>query len=316
MISCSLTKKISSSRKRIIPPNVEYDKNLDTALTCYVYQYAGLDSIDKSISKIIKYDSKNRILSEKYQGFKKSSYEATANVIDYFDYKNELLVQKRTVYIDNSTPSFQQLDSAKIIFYYDSQNELIKRQHYDFKRRFKPNVDKGIGRSSGCIADKEDYEKESTWDITSEIFFKYDSLGRKIEYYAPKTHWGNQNRYTWSYCDNGKINEYSSYDHDRLIWIERFSYTDTSYQFIRTWYDYKGNPEHLKKKSWEYTPQITLVSKLDNQGRVIEEIKENEKTEFLNSTITEYNTLGYVAKKVRYNKNKQPEITHIYEYNQ
>jgi hypothetical protein len=316
MISCSSTKKISSSIKWITPPIVEFDKNLDTILTCYVYQYAGLDSISKSISKIVKYDSKNRILSEQYQGFKESSYDGTANVIDFYDYKNELLIQERTVYTDNSTPSFRQLDSAKTVFYYDNLNKLVKRQHYDFKRRLKPDVDKGLGRPGGCIIEEEDYEKESTWDITSEIFFKYDSLDRKTEYYAPKIHWGNQNRYTWSYYDNGKINEYRSYDHDRLIWIEKFSYTDTSYQFIRTWYDYEGNPEHLKEKSWEYTPQITLISRLDNKGRVIEETKVNEKGEYLNSTITEYNKLGYVVKEVRYNKDKQPEMTHIYEYKQ
>lgn len=314
MISCSSTKKISNSHQRIIPPNIEYDKDLDTTLTCYIYQYAGLDSSSKTISKVVKYDKDNRVLSEKYQGFKKSSYEGTSNVIDFYDYKNELFVQKRTVYTDNSTPSFRQLDSAKTIFYYDNQNNLIKRQHYDLKRRIKPNVDKGLGRPGGCIIVEEDYEKESSWDIKSEILFRYDSLNRKIEYYAPEIHWGSQNRYTWSYYDNGKINEYRSYDHDRLIWIEKFSYTDTSYQFIRTWYDYEGNPKHLKEKSWEHTPQITLISKLDNQGRVIEETKVNEKGDFLGSTKTEYNQIGLVIKKVKYNKDKQPDMTHIYDY--
>lgn len=316
MIGCSSTKMISNSKKRITPPIIEYDKNLDTILACYIYQYAGLDSINKSISKIVKYDINNRVLSEQYQGFKKSSYDGTANVIDYYDYKNELLVQKRTVYTDNSTPSFRQLDSAKTVFYYDNQKKLVKSQHYDFIVRLKPNVDKGLGRPGGCHIDEEDYEKESLWDITSEIIFKYDSLDRKIEYYAPKIHWGNQNRYTWSFYDNGKINEYRSYDHDRLIWIEKYSYADTSYQFSRTWYDYDGNPEHLKENILEYIPQITLISKLDSQGRVIEESKLNEKGEFLNSTITEYNTFGYVTKKVRYNKDKQPEMTHIFYYKQ
>ena len=314
MISCSSTKKISSSNKRISPPIVEYDGDLDTILTCYIYQYSGLDSINKSISKIVIYDLNNRVLSEQYQGFKESPYEGAANVIDYYDYKNEILVQKRTVYTDNSTPSFRQLDSAKTIFYYDNQKKLVKSQHYDYKRRLKTNVDKGLGRPGGCTIDEEDYEKESTWDITSEIFFKYDSLDRKTEYYAPEIHWGNQNRYTWTYYDKGKVNEYRSYDHDRLIWIEKFTYTDTSYQFIRTWYDNDGNPEHLKEKSWEYTPQVTLISKLDSQGHVIEETKVNEKGEFLNSTIIKYNASGLVVKKVRYNEDKQPDMTHIYNY--
>lgn len=314
LIGCTTTKKISNSKKRIAPPIIEHDRNLDTLLTCFIYQYSGTDSIDKIVSKIVKYGINNRVLSEQVQGFKESSYESTANVINYYDYKNGLLVQQRTVYKDNSTPSFRQQDSAKAIFYYDKVNKLEKRQHFDFKRRFKTNLDKGVDRPRGCIVEEEDYEKESSWDITSEIFFKYDTLGRKTEYYAPDIHWGSQNRYTWSYYNDGKVNENRSYDHDRLIWIEKFTYTDTSYQFIRTWYDYDGNPEHLKGKSSEYTPQITHKYELDNQGRIIGETEINENGDFLNRSEIEYNSSGLVSKKIRYNQDNEPDITHIYKY--
>jgi hypothetical protein len=314
MIGCTTTKKISNSKKRIVPPIIEHDSNLDTLLTCFIYQYSETDSIDKTVSKIVKYGLNNRVLSEQDHEFKESSYEGTANVIDYYDYKNGLLVQQRTVYRDNSTPSFRQQDSTKAIYYYDKDNKLEKRQHFEFIRRRKTNVDKGIGRPGGCIVEAGDYEKESTWDITSEIFFKYDSLGRKTEYNAPNIHWDSQNRYTWSYYNDGKVNEYRSYDHDRLIWIEKFIYTDTSYQFIRTWYDYDGNPEHLKEKSWEYTPQINHRYELDSQGRIIGETEMTEKGGFLYRSLIEYNSSGLVSKKVRYNQDNEPDITHIYKY--
>lgn len=314
MVGCTATKKISNSKKRTVPPIIEHDRNLDTLLTCCIYQYSGTDSIEKIVSKIVKYGINNLVLSEQDHGFRESSYEGTANVISYYDYKNGLLVQQRKVYRDNSTPSFRQQDSTKTTYYYDKDNKLEKRQHFDFKRRLKANLDKGIGRRGGCIVEEEDYEKESSWDIISEIFFKYDTLGRKTEYNAPYIHWDNQNRYTWLYYNDGKVNEYRSYDHDRLIWIEKFTYTDASYQFIRTWYDYDGNPEHLKEKSWEYTPQITHKYELDSLGRIIEETEMTEKGDFLYRSVIEYNSSGLVSKKVRYNQENKPDITHIYEY--
>ena len=319
-MSCSIANKqtfrdknMTTKNRRISPPKVDYD-NLDTILTCDIYQYEGADSNDIRISKIIKYGINNNLLSEEFKDFKTSLRDGTANVITYYDYKDRLLVQKRTLYIDNTTPTFNSQDSAKIIFSYNDQGLLEKREHYDLKKRLKPNVDKGFGRPGGCIIDENDYEERSSWDITGVIFFKYDSLGRQIEYYAPSIFWTNQNRYTWSYNTDNKITDYCSYEDQRMIWDKKFAYTDSSFQYTRTWYDYDGTPEHLKEKSWEYTPQITHVFKLDSRGRVIEEIVKNEKGKFQYRSITEYNTSGFVSKEIRYDEKDKPEITHIYKY--
>jgi hypothetical protein len=70
----------------------------------------------------------------------------------------------------------------------------------------------------------------------------------------------------------------------------------------------------LKEKSWEYTPQITHRYELDSQGRIIGETEMTEKGDFLYRSLIEYNSSGLVSKKVRYNQDNEPDITHIYKY--
>lgn len=291
---------------RVNPPMVDYDRDLEITSTCEVYQYTGEKRINGTVTKTIEYYGNGKIASERLEGFKPSRISRYGDAIHYYDYKDTLLVQKRSL-LENG-------DSTKTVFTYDENGQLIKETHYLFSRRLRADVDKGFGRPGGCIIDAEDYEKERSWYIRSVIQYKYDSFGRKTEYYAPSIHWGSQNRYTWSYNDSGKIQEHRSFDDDELIWIEEFSYSDTHYRYTRTWYDYYGTPKHLKEKSWEYTAQITHTFTLDDQGRVIEDSTTNEKNEFLGKTTTEYNPDGSVAEVVKYDSDGLREMTHVYEY--
>ncbi|MFT7002012.1 MAG: hypothetical protein ACJAVW_003049 [Spirosomataceae bacterium] len=291
---------------RVDPPVVHYDKDLEIIMTCKVYQYGGKNSINKKVTKTIEYYANGKIASETYKGYKETAQTGNSNATYFSDYKDTLLVQRRSI-MDKG-------DSTKTILSYNQNGQLIKETHYNYERQIRADVDKGLGRPGGCIITEEDYEKERSWAIRSIIHYTYDSLGRKAEYYAPSVHWGSQNRYTWSYNDKGQIKEHRSYDHDRLIWIEEFSYTDTNYQYTRTWFDYDGNPKHLKEKKWEYSSQITCTFSLDKQGRVIEEAVTTEKGEFRGRTSTEHNSNGLIAKTVKYNKDNNPEMTHVYEY--
>ena len=273
---------------------------------CEIVQYGGEDSSKAKTTKVITYDKQGRVTSETYNGFKESSSIGTSDVTHFYYYRDSLLSRRGSIY-----PSG---DSSKIIYEYDKRGFLNREIHSDFEKRIRNDVDKGLGRPGGCIITEEDYEKERTWKKTSIINFTYDKQGNKLEYYAPKIHWGSQNRYIWVYDDQNRIIEHSSFEDSRLIWKEVFSYSDFSYKFIRTWYDHNGQPQHLKEKSWEYWQQYTFTYKLDNEGRQIEEIVSNEKGEVTSRTTTEYNEFGMVSMTIKYNKENEPDMTHIYKY--
>lgn len=273
---------------------------------CEILQFSGEDSSKIKITKVITYDEQGRIISEKYDGYKKSASDGTADATYFYHYQDSLLICRTS--IDGNK------DSTKTTFEYNRRGLLKSESHFDYARRLRNDVDKGMGRPGGCIIDEEDYEKERTWGRTSIINYKYNKQGNKIEYYAPKVHWGRQNRYTWKYDAQNKITEHCSYEDSLLIWREVFSYSQSVYEFTRTWYDYEGNPQHLKEKKGEYWPQYKFTYKLDDQGREKEEIVSNEKGEISSTTTTEYNEFGMISKTVTYDKDHQAEITHIYKY--
>jgi hypothetical protein len=192
---------------------------------------------------------------------------------------------------------------------------LIKEEHFTFERRLRKDVDKGLGRPGGCSITKEDYEKERTWEQTSEMDYAYDNKGNKILYDATKLHFDDQNRYTWTYDTFGRILKYSSFDKNKLIWNEDYSYFTDSYKFTRTWYDSGGKPEHLKEKNWGYSAQCTYTFELDDKSRVVKETATTEKRETLYIETTFYNSEGQIERTVYYNNKGNPELTHIYIYN-
>ncbi|MEM7368129.1 MAG: hypothetical protein AAF587_05970 [Bacteroidota bacterium] len=304
----SLTNKKGDLRND--PPSIDYDKNLKVAMICYVHQFSGDDSSNKSVSQTIEYYPNGKIASRTYKGYKESAIKGPVDRITRFDYQDSLLVQERSEYTHFYSYSTQR------IMIYNQKNQCIKVVSYNNKKRLKPSArrNKGIGRPGGCIIREKDYEKKPSWAIRSIISYHYDPLGKKVEYYASDIHWGSQNRYTWAYNENGQIKEYCSYDHDRLIWKKAYRYTDSTYQYTMTWYDYDGNPKQFSKNSWDHYPQIRHTFRLDEKGREIEEQVATEDGEFRSRTVTEYNADGLVAKTVRYDESQKPEMTHIYEY--
>lgn len=205
-------------------------------------------------------------------------------------------------------------DSSKTIYYYNKSGQKIKEEHFDYKRRIKKDSDKGLGRPGGCIVTEEDYEKERTWEKTSEINFEYDSNGNKILYDAAQLHFTGQNKYTWAYDEKNRIIEHSSFSDNTLNWTERFEYFQDGYRFTRTWYDSDGNPKHLKERDYEYWPQYTFEYKLNERGQLSEEKVTSEKGVLVESTSTFYNASGKIIKRVKFDSKGLPDITHIYVY--
>lgn len=271
-----------------------------------VFQYSGNDSLNKKLVSEETYNSKGQITSYYYKGYQKSSSISNSDSKYFNFYKDSLLVLSTSIDEDK--------DSSKTIYFYNASRQKIKEEHFDYKRRLKKDSDKGFGRPGGCIVTDKDCEKDKTWEKTSEIKFKYDSNGNKILYDATKLHFTSQNKYTWTYDEQNRVVEHSSYDDTKLIWTEQFEYFRDGYKFTRTWYDYDGTPKQLKAKSWEYWPQYIFTYKLNSNGQVIEEKVMTEKGELTSSETTLYNSSGKIIKNTQFDSQGQPDITHIYLY--
>lgn len=64
---------------RVVPHIVDYDKDLEIKMTCKVYQYSGKNSLNKKVTKIIKYYSNGRIASEAYKGYKETAHISSSH---------------------------------------------------------------------------------------------------------------------------------------------------------------------------------------------------------------------------------------------
>ena len=241
---------------------------------CKVYQFAGTDSSEMFVAKTINYTIGNKkILSEEYTGYKENADQGwTDGTYSYF-YKDTLL--KRRMFGDTNK------DSTKALYKYDKKGKLTIEEHWS-------------------------KEHKKSWQLVSMVQHRYDSAGNEVEYYASEMHWDNQNRYTWKYDSAGKVLEYSSYNHKKLLWTQSYWYSDTSYCFTRVWYNLDGT----KKDGF----RLTYNYKLDDKGRVTEVTLLNENLILVEKTTTAYNKEGQVARTVCYNLKGIPVITHIYIY--
>ena len=278
------------------PPSVEYDENLEISMVCSVYQFRA-DSKKQELVETIAYYPNGKIASEKYSGF---WHDASVGMSDgrfFYFYKDTLLVQLSS--------ANERSDSTKVIFTYSEKGLCIREDHYRYSLLLKADVN-NRGRHN-----RDDYER--TWSLESVIHFFYDSLGQRLEYYAPQVHWDSQNRYTWRYDSLGRIIQKSSYNHKALIWIEDFTYTSKGYEFSRTWFDKDAKPKHINSDPF-YATIYTFIFVLDTNGREIERITRNQKGELIGRLVTEYNDQGYVCKTVAYDQKNMPEMTHVYVY--
>ncbi|MBU3010707.1 hypothetical protein KO506_04800 [Polaribacter vadi] len=289
LTSCS-DKKEFEKPIRISPPIIEFDKERIPKITLKEYYFHGKDSSELNLQKITKFYSENQIASE-------TDLLTSSNTINgrktFYDYKGSILVQKRTV---NAME-----DSTKVVYFYNSKNQLVKREHYTFKKRISPEVIEKHRESSDMLLSEIDFEENRSWDKYSEIDFIYDSLGQKTQYYAPNLHWDNQNKYKWFYDENGNISTKQSWNHNELIWTENYSYENNEYSFTRNW-----NNEDTQKGFKFYVYKNKFGQKIKEVTTINDSIQ--------NKRITyEYYKNGMMKRKVVYGKNNERLTTYIYE---
>ncbi|WP_438422837.1 hypothetical protein [Aquimarina macrocephali] len=275
---------------RISPPIIEFDKGRIPKITLKEYYFHGKDSSNLNLQKITEFYSDNQIASESHL-LTSSNTEKGRKI--FYDYKDSLLVQKRTVN--------EKKDSTKVVYFYNNENQLVKRKHFTFKKRLRPEIIEKQKESTDLIINEGDYEKNRSWDKISEIDFLYDSIGRKIQYYAPNLYWDSQNKYKWIYGEKGNIKIKQSWNHNELIWTENYSYEKNNFSYTRTW----SNEDYQKELKF-YVHKNKLGQKVKEITIKNDSIQHSEKT-------YEYYKNGIIKRKVVYGENDKRLMTYIYE---
>ncbi len=259
---------------------------------CDVYQFQDQDSLKKHIALTRKFNNYSKVVFEEYNNYWEDKGNGTGDVKSFYFYKDTLLVRRMSISSDAPFGG----DSSKALCFYNDKNQLVKEDHYDFKKRLKKETP-----SNKDVVDESDFEKNGTWEQTSEINYTYDNKGRKKEYYAPKMHWGIQNRYTWKYDDKGRVIEYVSYHDSSTLYMENYVYTNSGYETTLIW----SNSEYGSHKK---------VYKTDSKGREIEEQYIDKDGVMIERKFTTYNSEGLISRTVVYDRYGKMDMTHIYVY--
>jgi len=272
---------------------------------CDVYQYEGADSTKKILALQQTFNAKGQLVSEIYNNYRFSNSRYSEASFQYY-YRGILLVKKISRF------PYGRDDKRKTIYHYNFKRQLIKEKCASLGQRLK----KSKPGEWHCVVKDEDFKKRKAWKKLSVIHYRYDKAGNKIEEESPRFSFSTEDKYTWEYDSIGRMVKNNCYGDDRLLWTRECRYFEGGYTQIHTWYDYDGKtPCYLiPETEVSYIPQWHRTYYLDNKNRVIKEVTKTEKGETRTIETTEYNSAGQISKTVYYNKNNEPEITHLYVY--
>ena len=264
-----------------------------------VYQFFANDSLNGHFSKIVKYNSKGLIKYEERIGYKTSKYDGFVDIRETYFYDDTLIIKTLLEY-----PKGIIADSGRVKYKYDTENRLIKKTHYNYKKRLLKELEFG-----DCLIDSTDFEKEATWAIRSEISFKYDSNGQKSEFYAPEFHWDSQNHYKYYYDEENRIVQETSLNHDELVWHKYYSYVDNGYDYIIDW-----DGEYKIKTLSDWPHRYGIRYKLDKKGNKIEEKKLSKDGSQKYRVVRTFDKSSRITSEKRFDSKDNIELTKIYYY--
>jgi hypothetical protein len=270
---------------------------------CKVFQYLGADSLHQALVAESTYTAKGQLRSCHYKGYKDCLASGREDETYVNTYRDTLLIVTRSV-------NNRSKDRSKIVFSYNRSGQKIRQDFFDYRRRIKKSVDKGMGRPGGCVVLESDFEKKRTWKSQGTLNFRYDGQGRKIrvnndDYYPY------DDNHIWTYDPAGRLLTDSTFDMDsQLTSVDEYSYYPAGYQYIRTWFGYDGKPK-LSDESWS---RYIKAFKLDPAGRIMEASVREEHSDQVIRETNHYDTSGNLVQHIKFDANGQRELTHNYYY--
>jgi hypothetical protein len=287
----------------ILPQDKEIGISYESYDVCSTYYFHANDNLNPIIARVLSHDQAGREKEVVYTSFE--SYVPATSLVLY-----DSSGKKYVDYYRIDEKGLRQT-LTKTIYYYNKKDQLTQSVAFDFERRIKKGVDKGLGRPGGCIVVDDDYEKQKSWGLASVWNYKYDDQGRLIEKVAAVLN-STQDRYLYSYDAMGRIKEERSLEGHRLIWIENYTYGHHEYEFTRTWFEKDGS----RGKEWNglLTPVDTFRFKTDKFNNVTEELVIEEGGRQVNKDNKFYDAQNRLIKHEIYNDSAKLIGYYVYSY--
>jgi hypothetical protein len=286
-----------------LPKEKEISISYETKDVCSTYYFFAKDTLTPIIARVLSNDQAGHEKEVIYTSFE--SHVPATSLIFYDS------LGKKSIEYYRIDEKGQHQTLTKTLHYYNEKAQLIQSISFDFKRRIKKDVDKGLGRPGGCIITEDDYEKQKSWALASVWNYKYDNLGRHIEKVAPVLN-STQDHYLYSYDSLGRLKEKRSLEANTIIWIENYAYHQNGYEFTRTWFEKDGT----RGKEWNgsLTPVDTFRYKTDNFNNVTEELVIEEGGRQISKDYKFYDTQNRLRRHEIYNDTAKLIGYYVYDY--
>ncbi len=280
---------ITQQQQLVIDSTIKFEHFLDLQ----VYQYFDNDSSKGTITHSEKYDDAGRIIAEYFKDYKTDKGNGRTDVLTINEYNEQGKLKARTDYYE----TFMAGEVQKTFYYY-KDSLLITLESFEFKKRLKAGVDKGIGRSGGCIVTSEDYEKQRTWKLTRLVKYEYNSNGKKTKSYSIVSQ-GSHNGFEYEYNEEGQLVKEKSFDKDELLWTTEYQYVGLQEISELTW----------NINNWGTTKTIKTYS-VKNQ--LLEEITIQKNNKFIDKYY--YDEKQRLVRFESYDSDGKLALTHLYRY--
>jgi len=264
--------------------------------TCRIFQYSGIDSFNAKVTLTITYNDNGQITTEKYVGYKTTLYDGSGDGICSYFYDSHQRLQRMDYNKDTMNPQKSihnpEDGTRRQSYLYDSSGKLIYVKSSSYLRKVMPAPPEFRNKW------RHSYSLFPSWDKGSIMYYAYDSINRLIDKNAPKA--GQQNHYTFKYNTDNKLIEEDSYTDTTLLYRQLYTYSDSRYSNQVFWVDY---------------PKGALFKfKLDKKGREVEDLALDDNGKIYRKIVTHYNDNNLIVKKICYNSDNKPVLTHIYQY--
>jgi len=261
--------------------------------TCKVYQYQGNDSLNKQLVSEKTYNSKGKLTSDWYKGYREDLIENFENKHEKYFYEDTLLT-KIVSGDDNG-------DSTYIYFFYNEKGQKTQEVHHTYQSH--PDAT-NARHNNGLVITMEDDTRNKSRKITKRISYFYDERGntvmRKDE--DLQFHWRTNDSLV--YDSKNRLVELSSYNGNKLEKKMKYTYSKKAYSYIYISYKENGDSDTLYK----------VTKRLNGNGKITDEKVEAKVSYWESSTNMKYNKKGNLIRETIFDRKGNPEITHIYVY--
>lgn len=268
--------------------------------SCYAIQRLHSDTTQSDTTLIQLYDENYNLIYEKKNNHR-TGLRTVINSDCIYKYSDqnlrENLCLRKSIYEEDS------FDTVRIKYLYKN-NLLVKKLTQVFEIRPKESL-------KYDLEFPEDYNPKQ-WYLTNSWIFSYNNKGELVGKYDSVSYLSSQNKYLYEYYDSGELYKEYSYDNDRLIWTEIYSYSKNKITMDRIWESKKEIRKWSNPKQWKF------ISFLDDTGNVILKecylIKQETTDEFYSSEKFEYDQNGRLLNHIIYDKERSPAVYTNYYY--